>query len=101
MGTHLLGISFSTALPSWCHLSRQESVGALLVQLGCCGAGKEERIDLLFRDVLTSCPKYHMLLARIWEGIILEYWRGLGKEIKVRCFCCSVVRVLCACVVCT
>jgi hypothetical protein len=48
-----------------------------------CAAGKEERIDLLFSSVLTSNPKYHMLLARIWEGIILEYWRGLGKDIKV------------------
>ena len=44
---------------------------------GC--VGKEERIDMLFREVLTTCPKYHMLLARIWEGIILEYWRSLGK----------------------
>jgi hypothetical protein len=43
---------------------------------------KDTRIDMLFRDVLVSCPKYHFLLSRIWEGIILEYWKSLGKEIK-------------------
>lgn len=27
-------------------------------------------------------PQYHRALSLIWEGIVIEYWRSLGKGIK-------------------
>jgi hypothetical protein len=28
--------------------------------------------------------KYFLVLSRVWEGILLEYWRSVGKEVAVR-----------------
>lgn len=46
---------------------------------------KDFMIDLIFREAIKGEDKnYAKVLGAIWEGIIIEYLRGLGKDLQ-RC----------------
>lgn len=86
-----LGQSFD--LPD--DMTRQERMRALKVLLQhstthnvCCSSWINKCCspcvwsDLLQEVVLTDEIQYRRVLRAIWEGIIIEYWRSLGKSIK-------------------
>lgn len=42
----------------------------------------EALMDAIFAERLGTEAAYVEVLEAVWEGIIIEYWRGLGKGIK-------------------
>lgn len=44
--------------------------------------GKAETIDSIFRDKLNTYEDYRELLSFMWEGIIIEYLRKIGRKIS-------------------
>jgi len=46
------------------------------------GPTKENMIDSIFESKLHTFEEYRLVLAEIWEGIIVEYLRRVGKRVS-------------------
>lgn len=46
------------------------------------GMPHAERLRTFHEVILTSELAYRKVLRHMWEGIVIEYWRGLGKNLK-------------------